>query len=146
MNGQPLTILLVEDNVDHAEMVIRNLEEFQVANQIHHVADGESALDYLRERNAYADRTKYHRPDLILLDLRLPRIDGLEVLKEIKDDPALQAIPVVILTSSDAERDLAMAYKYHANSYVTKPVDFGIFARLLKDLGYYWLAWNKRPW
>jgi CheY-like chemotaxis protein len=80
------------------------------------------------------------------LDLRLPRIDGLEVLKQIKCDLTLQAIPVVVLTTSDAEKDLAQAYEYHANSYVTKPVNFENFSRLLRDLGYYWLAWNKRPW
>jgi CheY-like chemotaxis protein len=78
--------------------------------------------------------------------LRLPRIDGLEVLKQIKCDLTLQAIPVVVLTTSDAEKDLAKAYEYHANSYVTKPVNFENFSRLLRDLGYYWLAWNKRPW
>jgi CheY-like chemotaxis protein len=80
------------------------------------------------------------------LDLRLPRIDGLEVLKQIKRDLTLQAIPVVVLTTSDAEKDLAQAYEYHANSYVTKPVNFDNFSHLLRDLGYYWLAWNKRPW
>lgn len=146
MNGIPLTILLVEDNPDHAELVKRNLEEFQVANQISHVEDGEAALDYMKGRGQYSDRTKYPRPDLILLDLRLPRIDGLEVLREIKSDKTMNLIPVVILTTSDGERDMAMAYEYHANSYVTKPVDFDNFALLLKDLGFYWLAWNKRPW
>ena len=146
MIGKPLTILLVEDNPDHAELVKRNLEEFQVANHIFHVEDGEAALDYVYRRSTYSDQKKYPRPDLILLDLRLPRIDGLEVLKQIKRDLTLQAIPVVVLTTSDAEKDLAQAYEYHANSYVTKPVNFENFSRLLRDLGYYWLAWNKRPW
>ena len=146
MIGKPLTILLVEDNPDHAELVKRNLEEFQVANHIYHVEDGEAALDYVYRRNTYSDQVKFPRPDLILLDLRLPRIDGLEVLKQIKCDLTLQAIPVVVLTTSDAEKDLAQAYEYHANSYVTKPVNFDNFSRLLRDLGYYWLAWNKRPW
>jgi CheY-like chemotaxis protein len=146
MIGKPLTILLVEDNPDHAELVKRNLEEFQVANHIYHVEDGEAALDYVYKQGTYSDQKKYPRPDLILLDLRLPRIDGLEVLKQIKSDLALQAIPIVVLTTSDAEKDLAQAYEYHANSYVTKPVNFENFSRLLRDLGYYWLAWNKRPW
>jgi CheY-like chemotaxis protein len=146
MIGRPMTILLVEDNPDHAELVKRNLEEFQVANHINHVEDGEAALDYVYRRGAYSDHKKFPRPDLILLDLRLPRIDGLEVLKQIKRDLSLQAIPVVVLTTSDAEKDLAQAYEYHANSYVTKPVNFENFSRLLRDLGYYWLAWNKRPW
>ncbi len=145
MNGDPLTILLVEDNPDHAELVKRNLAEFKVANNIIHVEDGEAALDYVCGRGAYTDQLRYPRPDLVLLDLRLPRIDGLEVLKEIKNDKGLHTIPVVILTTSDGERDMAMAYEYHANSYVTKPVDFDSFAHLMKDLGFYWLAWNKRP-
>jgi CheY-like chemotaxis protein len=146
MIGRPMTILLVEDNPDHAELVKRNLEEFQVANHINHVEDGEAALDYVFRRGIYSDHKKFPRPDLILLDLRLPRIDGLEVLKQVKRDLALQSIPVVVLTTSDAEKDLAQAYEYHANSYVTKPVNFENFSRLLRDLGYYWLAWNKRPW
>lgn len=146
MNGEPLTILLVEDNPDHAELVMRNLDDFQVANTIIHVEDGEAALNYLHGLHGYSDRKQYPLPHLMLLDLRLPKVDGLEVLKDVKNSTALRAIPVVILTTSDAERDVAMAYEYHANSYVTKPVNFGEFSRLLKDLGFYWLAWNKRPW
>lgn len=146
MNGEPLTILLVEDNLDHAELIMRNMEDFQVANTINHVEDGEAALDYLHGRGMYSDRSRFPMPHLMLLDLRLPRIDGLEVLKEVKSDEALRPLPVVILTTSDAERDMAMAHEFHANSYVTKPVQFGEFSKLLKDLGFYWLAWNKRPW
>jgi CheY-like chemotaxis protein len=146
MTGEPLTILLVEDNPDHAELVIRNMEDFKVANRIVHLEDGEVALDYLHGRGEYADRTLYPLPHLMLLDLRLPKVDGLQVLKEVKCSDALRALPVVILTTSDAERDLAMAYEYHANSYLTKPVDFNDFSRLLGDMGFYWLAWNKRPW
>jgi CheY-like chemotaxis protein len=146
MTGEPLTILLVEDNPDHAELVMRNMEDFKVANSIYHVEDGEAALDYLLGRGIYADRRKFPLPHLMLLDLRLPKVDGLEVLKEVKNNNDLRAMPVVILTTSDAERDMAMAYEYHANSYVTKPVNFGDFSMLLKDLGFYWLAWNKRPW
>jgi len=146
MMGEPLHILLVEDNPDHAELVIRNMEDAQVANRIFHVTDGEMALDFLFGRGSYADRKAYPTPDLVLLDLRLPKIDGLEVLKETKGDAVLRAIPIVVLTTSEAERDMAMAYEYHANSYVTKPVDFATFNKLLHDLGFYWLAWNKRPW
>lgn len=146
MTGEPLTILLVEDNPDHAELVMRNMEDFQVANRIIHVEDGEEALDYLYMRGRYSDRKEFPVPHLVLLDLRLPKIDGLEVLKEIKNDVGLRAVPVVILTTSDAERDMAKAYEYHANSYVTKPVNFLEFSKLLKDLGFYWLAWNRRPW
>ncbi len=146
MNGEPLTILLVEDNLDHAELVKRNLETSLVANRLFHVEDGEAALDYLHGRGGYTDRQRFPRPHLVLLDLRLPRIDGLQVLREIKNHAELQRIPVVILTTSDAERDVALAYQYHANSYLTKPVDFDQFSRLLKDLGFYWLAWNRCPW
>ena len=146
MSGSPLNILLVEDNLDHAELVRRNLENFQVANRLHHVEDGETALDYVFGRGAYADRSLHPLPDLMLLDLRLPRVDGLEVLRHIKSDPKLHCLPVVVLTTSDAERDVAMAYEFHANSFVTKPVDFQSFSKLLKDLGFYWLAWNVNPW
>lgn len=141
-----MTILLVEDNPDHAEMVIRTLEDFAVVNTVVHVEDGEAALDYLYGRGEYADRMRHPLPHLMLLDLRLPRVSGLDVLKEIKQDGKLRALPVVVLTTSDAECDVAKAYAHHANSYLTKPVDFGEFSRLLKDLGFYWLAWNRRPW
>lgn len=145
-SGEPLVILLVEDNLDHAELVIRNLEEFQVANRIYHVDDGEKALDYLHGRGAYADRTQFPMPHLMMLDLRLPKVDGLEVLKEVKKCDAIRALPVVILTTSDSERDMAQAYEFNANSYVTKPVDFAAFSKLMSDLGFFWLAWNKKPW
>ena len=146
MNGAPLVILLVEDNMDHAELAKRNLEGCHVANRIHHVEDGEEAIHYMHGTGRYTDRNRYPRPDLILLDLRLPKIDGLEVLRIIKLDPDLRAIPVVVLTTSDAEPDIARAYQLHANSYLTKPVEFDALSRLLKDLGFYGLAWNKRPW
>lgn len=146
MTGEPLSILLVEDNPDHAELAIRNLDDAKIVNKVHHVQDGEEALDFLFNRGQYSNAVAYPRPHLVLLDLRLPKVDGLEVLKEVKSSDLLKTIPVVILTTSSAERDLAMAYEHHANSYVTKPVDFETFSSLLQDLGYYWLAWNKRPW
>lgn len=146
MIGEPLLILLVEDNPDHAELVMRSLADFQVANTIVHVEDGEAALDYLHGRGAYSFRQDFPLPHLMLLDLRLPKVDGLQVLKEVKESEKLRPLPVVILTTSDAERDLAMAYEYHANSYLTKPVDFFDFSKLLRDLGFYWLAWNTQPW
>ena len=145
LRGEPLHILLVEDNESHAELVIRSMRDQQVANQMHHVTDGEKALDYLFGRGDFADPIKNPRPNLILLDLRLPRIDGLEVLKTIKTTPELLRIPVVILTSSDAESDIAKSYDYHANSYIVKPLDFKTFTRLMRDLGFYWLGWNTKP-
>lgn len=145
LTGEPLHILLVEDNEAHAELVIRGMRDQQVANRIHHVVDGEQALDYLFQRGAYADAVKNPRPNFVLLDLRLPRIDGLDVLKTIKTTPELLRIPVVILTSSDAESDIAKSYDYHANSYIVKPLDFKTFTKLMKDLGFYWLGWNAKP-
>lgn len=146
MVGEPLIILLVEDNPDHAELVLRNMEDSLVANRIIHLDNGRSALDYLFGEGGYGDRLRFPLPHLVLLDLRLPKVDGLEVLKEIKSCDRLRQIPVVVLTTSAAERDMALAYEYHANSYVTKPVDFSEFSTLLKDLGFYWLAWNRHPW
>ncbi|PKG31756.1 response regulator [Methanoregula sp.] len=145
MTGEPFHILLVEDNEDHTELVIRGMRDTQGAGTIHHVPDGEKALDYLFNRGTYSDRTINPRPDLVLLDLRLPRVDGLDVLKTIKTTPPLLRIPVVVLTSSEAESDIAQSYDYHANSYIVKPLDFKSFTRLMKDLGSYWITWNAKP-
>lgn len=145
LTGEPLHILLVEDNEAHAELVVRGMRDQQVANRIHHVSDGEQALDYLFGRGVFADPVQHPRPNLVLLDLRLPRVDGLEVLRIVKSTPALLRIPIVVLTSSDAESDIAKAFEYHANSYVVKPLDFKTFTKLMKDLGFYWLGWNAKP-
>ena len=145
MSGRPLNILLVEDNPDHAELVRRNLENFQVANFLHHVEDGEAAIDFIFGQGIYADREKFPAPDLVLLDLRLPRVDGLEVLRHVKSHPTLHRTLVVMLTTSDAERDVAMAFVHHADGFLIKPVDFQSLAHLLKDLGFYPSAWNNNP-
>ena len=146
MKGNPLDILLIEDNSDHVELILRSFQDHRVANLIHVIPDGETALSYLFRRGEFANPEKSPRPHLILLDLRLPRIDGLEVLKEIKANKELNQTPVVILTSSQAESDLARAYDLHANSYLVKPLDFAKFTQLLDDLGFYWLGWNRQPW
>ena len=146
MKGEPLCLLLVEDNPAHAELVIRSFENQRVANRIYHVQDGEEALDYLFRRGNYQEPEKSPRPNVILLDLRLPKIDGLEVLREIKNTEDLKRIPVVILTTSQAEIDASRAYDYHANSYLVKPLDFELFTRLMEELGFYWLGWNFNPW
>ena len=146
VKGEPLAILLVEDDQDHAELIMRSLEDSRVANRVYHVMDGEAALDFLFRRGEYASPEKSPRPHVILLDLRLPKIDGLEVLKEIKDNNELRTIPVVVLTTSEGETDIVKAYGLHANSYVVKPVDFDKFTRLIRNLGFYWLCWNRHPW
>ncbi len=142
---EPLLVMLVEDNVDHAELVMRTLSEHSVPNRIFHVIDGQAALDYLFRRGDYADPGKSPRPHVILLDLRLPRVDGLEVLKTLKETEELRKIPVVVLTTSEAEKDVARAYSHHANSYLVKPVGYEEFVQLMNDLGFYWLGWNMRP-
>ncbi|MBN1845743.1 MAG: response regulator [Sedimentisphaerales bacterium] len=146
LGGEPIQILLIEDNPGHAELVIRTLEHHRIANQIVTLPDGQAALDYLFGRAPYDQPASATRPHVILLDLRLPKIDGLEVLREIKNDPVLRRIPVVILTTSKAEQDVARAYEYHANSYLVKPVDFTKFSQMMQDLGFYWLGWNCSPW
>jgi len=145
LNGEPLVILLVEDNDAHAELVIRSMRDQRVSNTIIHVRDGQEALDFLFHRGEFADAKKSPRPNLVLLDLRLPKVDGLDVLMTIKQTPELLKIPVVVLTSSDAETDIARSYEHHANSYVVKPLDFRTFTRLMQDLGFYWLGWNAMP-
>lgn len=142
--GEPLNILLVEDNPAHAEMVLRSFEDNRISNEITHVEDGEQALDYLNKQGIYKDQDTCTRPHLVLLDLRLPKVDGLQVLDEIKTSDSLMSIPVVILTTSAADMDVAKAYKRHANSYLVKPIDFEQFTKMMNELGYYWLAWNHK--
>jgi len=139
---QPYTILLVEDEPAHAEIVRRSFESIGIANMLQHVSDGEAALDYLYRNNEFSDPATSPRPGLILLDLRLPKVDGQQLLKTIKSDPNLNSIPVVVLTTSASEADIAMAYSNNANSYLVKPVDFQQFSELLKTVGTYWMSWN----
>jgi len=142
---KPLHVLLVEDNPDHADLVTFSLMDSQPrAKVVHHVSDGDAALDYLFRRGDFASPDRSPRPHLILLDLRLPKVDGLAVLQEIKtsSDKDLRRIPVVVLTSSEADRDTAAAYDCGANSYVVKPADYEKFHNLVADVGHYWLVWN----
>ena len=145
MKGEPGLILLVEDDPAHAEIVRRNLSGSRYANRLMHVSDGQAALDYLFRRDKYSAPALSPRPGLILLDLHLPKVDGLEVLKAIKMDDSLSQIPVVMLTTSDADADVTRAYAFHANSYLVKPADFARFGELVKAVGYYWLSWNQNP-
>lgn len=142
MDSQLLHFLLVEDDDDHAAIVLRTLQRNRISNTVDRVADGEEALEYLRGQGAFSGRP---RPDVILLDLKLPKVDGHEVLEEIKKDPQLSVIPTVVLTTSDAEVDRMRAYSNHANSYLVKPVDFHRFRQMVEDLNLYWGVWNRPP-
>ena len=139
------TVLLVEDNPAHAELVMRSFEEHMAASRIAHVSDGEAALEYLFRRGVYDNPVTSPRPRVVLLDLRLPKMSGLSVLQAIRQSPELHSLPVVVLTTSDAQPDLDVAYARHVNSYLVKPVDFEKFSQLMRDLGVYWLEWNEDP-
>jgi two-component system response regulator len=139
------TILLVEDNPDDEELTRRALEKNKILNEIVVVHDGVEALDYLFGRGPFAGRDIQQRPAVMLLDLKLPKIDGLEVLKQLRGDNRTKFIPVVILTSSKEEQDLFNSYRLGANSYIRKPVDFNQFAEAVRQLGLYWLVLNETP-
>lgn len=138
-------ILLVEDNPHDAELTIRALKKKHLANRVFHVADGVQALDFLFARGRFADRKMEDSPKVILLDLKLPRINGLEVLRTIKQDDRTRVIPVVIVTSSAEDPDINTAYLLGANSYVIKPVEFEVFIEAMSKLGIYWLMVNHPP-
>jgi two-component system, response regulator len=138
-------ILLVEDNPYDAELSLRALKQNNIINNVLHVSDGEEALDYLFARGNFKNKNDVSKPKMILLDLNLPRKGGLEVLKIIKSDPALKVIPVVILTTSNEEKDIVESYKLGVNSYLVKPVEFDKFVQVVKELGMYWLILNQVP-
>ncbi len=137
-------ILLVEDNPNDVELTLAALEEYHLANEVVVVTDGADALDYLFRRGAYADRPMGN-PVMVLLDLKLPKLDGLEVLREVKGDPNLKYVPVIMLTSSREERDLVESYRYGVNAYVVKPVDFGQFVAAVRHIGAFWAVLNELP-
>jgi two-component system, response regulator len=144
MGTQSLTILLAEDDGGHASLVQRNLKRAGIANHIVHVKDGQEALDYVHRTGAYAARAP-DGPMLLLLDIKMPRVDGIEVLRAIKAEERTRRVPVVIMTSSQEEKDVAQSYELGVNSYVVKPVDFNAFADIARQSGYYWLAINRTP-
>jgi two-component system response regulator len=139
------SILLVEDNRNDEMLTIRALKARKIANEVVVVRDGEEALDYIFCRGQYADRDPREMPEVVLLDLKLPKVDGLEVLKEVRENERTKSLPVVVLTSSNEERDLVESYRLGANSYVRKPVDFSQFADAVSQLGLYWLVLNQAP-
>jgi CheY-like chemotaxis protein len=145
MTNRQIEILLVEDNQDDVELTLHALRKENLANNIHVARDGEEALEFIFCTGLHADRSFDHPPRLVLLDLKLPKVDGMEVLKRLKADPRTNTIPVVILTSSKEERDPVKGYGLGANSYIQKPVDFEQFRETVKNIGLYWLLINQAP-
>lgn len=145
MNHEVISILLVEDNPDHAELTMTALKRGKLVNQIFWVKDGELALHFLYREGIYGNGANAPRPGLILLDIRLPKVDGLEVLRRVKEDRELSGIPVVMLTTSDRGEEVAEAYRLGANSYITKPVKFAEFIEKVETVELYWLLTNTLP-
>ena len=145
MDSNVVEILLVEDNRDDEELAISTLKEFRVGNKIHVVRDGAQALDFIFCQGDYADRKINERPRVVLLDLKLPKVDGVEVLRQIRKDPRTASLCVVVLTSSHEERDLVNSYSLGVNSYIVKPVDFDQFTNVIREVGHYWLILNAPP-
>ncbi len=140
-----IEILIVEDTTQDLELALRALRKANLSNHIHVARDGEEALEIIFCEGPYADRKVENGPKVILLDLKLPKVDGLEVLKRIKDDPRTRSIPVVVLTSSKEQNDVVESYKLGVNSYIVKPVNFESFAKAVQELGMYWLLLNQPP-
>jgi CheY-like chemotaxis protein len=145
MSANEVELLLVEDDPNDVELALRSLRKHHLANKIHVARDGEEALDFLHARGPYAGRNGVALPRVVFLDLKLPKVSGLEVLKEMKGDPRFHSIPVVVMTSSREQRDLLEGYRLGVNSYIQKPIDFDQFQNVVKDLGYYWLVINQSP-
>jgi len=143
MNNNEVEILLVEDNTHDAEMTIRSLKKVNLANKLVHVQDGEEALDFIFAKGKFSGSSPGNLPKVILLDIKMPKVDGIEVLRQIKANEKTKMIPVVIMTSSGEEQDIIASYRLGVNSYVVKPVDFEGFARAVSELGLYWLLTNR---
>ncbi len=145
MKGEAPTILLIEDNPDHVELITRCFEDHIEAARIFHVSDGEAALDYLFRRGAHIDPQTSPRPNLVVLDLRLPKLDGLSVLAGLRASDEFASLPVIVLTTSEVNTDIARAYDRHVNSYLVKPVDYEAFSEMMRAMALYWIAWNRYP-
>ncbi len=143
MIDQEVEILIIEDNLDDAELAIRALKKSHLANSIVHLTDGVEALDFIFGTGSYTGRNIHHLPKVILLDLKMPRINGIEVLQRVKADPIMKAIPVVVLTSSAEDPDIKRCYELGANSYIVKPVEFENFSKTISDIGLYWMVVNR---
>jgi len=146
MSVNLIDVLLVEDNINDAELTIRELKKNNMADNLAHVKDGEEALDFIFATGKYAsNRDVHYLPKVILLDIQMPKVSGIEVLEKLKADPRTSAIPVVILTSSNESPDIKKCYKLGANSYIVKPVNFNEFTQVIRNLGLYWLLLNRPP-
>jgi two-component system, response regulator len=145
MTSNAIEILLVEDNPDDVELALYALKKNNLANFIHIARDGEEALDFLFCRGAFSGRSFEAPPRVVLLDLKLPKVDGFEVLRLVKADPRTKPVPIVVMTSSKEQRDMVEGYKLGVNSYIQKPVDFEQFRNIIKELGFYWLVINQSP-
>lgn len=145
MTINAVEILLVEDNPDDIKLTLHALRKYHLANNIQIVNDGEEALDFLFGKGKFSERNIQQVPKVILLDLKLPKVDGIQVLREIKADALLKKIPVVVLTSSKEDRDIVDAYELGVNSYIVKPVEFDHFVKAISDVGLYWLILNEAP-
>ncbi len=141
----PIDILLVEDNPDDARLVLHALERYRLTNRIHWVRDGAEALELLLCTGRYAERDIERNPKLVLLELKLPLVDGIEVLRRVRSEPRTQAVPIVMMTSSREERDIVESYSLGVNSYIVKPVDLERFTESVREVGLYWLLFNQRP-
>jgi two-component system response regulator len=147
MNNQlnEVEILLIEDNMSDAELVIRSLRKVNLANHLVHVRDGEEALEFIFATGAFAGREKQNVPKVVLLDIKMPKVNGIEVLRQIKSNDATKMVPVVIMTSSKEEQDIIKSYELGVNSFVVKPVVFNDFAKAVSELGMYWVLINQPP-
>lgn len=145
MKSKIVDILLVEDRAEDAELAILALEDNKLSNNLLWVKNGQEALDFLFCENEYSNRDNNTRPKLVLLDLKMPKVDGLEVLKAIRSNPKTSTLPVVVLTTSKQEQDVVTAYNLGVNSYILKPVGFENFLKSVKDIGFYWLLLNEPP-
>ena len=145
MKEQVYEIILIEDNPHDAELTIRSLKRNKIANEIHVIPNGAEALDFFFATGKYEGRDMKITPKLVILDLKLPKVDGIEILRRVKSDERTKIIPIVVLTSSKEENDVVESYKLGANSYIVKPVDFQKFAESIRDLGLYWLLLNEPP-
>jgi two-component system response regulator len=145
MSEHPIELLLVEDSPRDAELTLLAFQDMRFANRVHLVRDGEEALEFVFATGRYAGRDVDNSPRVVLLDLKLPKVDGLEVLRRIRADPRTRTLPVVVLTSSNQERDVIEAYALGVNSYIVKPVDFDRFSQSIRDLGLYWMVLNEPP-